>query len=289
MREKNYVISVDLGGTNVRVGLISSTCEIIKVYRENTIKGDKQKLTEQICRMIDSLPYEEYHVKYVGISACGFVKNNYIKYMANLNIYDYNLKKEIEERFPYLDVTIKNDADCTALSEATYGASKDNNSSFFITLSSGIGGALVEQQKLINLNFEIGHMFVEYNNNTFEVEQLLSGNGIVRLCKENNLLVNDASEFFSMVKSNDYKATNIIEIWKRKVSILIANLQLLFDVDVFVLSGGVMKSSSLFLSDLQAQANDMIRKFPLKPVILVPAEFDQDAGLIGGASIVMNS
>lgn len=287
MKEKDYVISVDLGGTNVRVGLISSDCEIIKVYRERTIKGDKEKLTEQICQMIDKLPYEEYHVKHVGVSACGFVKNNYIKHLANLQIQDYNLKKDIEERFPYLDVTIKNDADCTAVSEATYGVSKDIDSSFFITISSGIGGALIHHKRLINLNFEIGHMLVEYNNSIFEVEQLLSGNGIVRLCKENNLLVSDASEFFSLVRINDYKATNIMEMWKRKVSILIANLQMLFDVDAFVLSGGVMKSNDLFFHDLQNQANEMVRQFPLKPIILTLAEFDQDAGLIGGASIVL--
>ena len=35
---KEYVISIDLGGTNVRVGIIDNNCEIIKVNREFTIK-----------------------------------------------------------------------------------------------------------------------------------------------------------------------------------------------------------------------------------------------------------
>lgn len=125
--------------------------------------------------------------------------------------------------------------------------SKDYDSSFFITISSGIGGALVNQRKLVNLHFEIGHMFVEYKHNTYEVEQLLSGNGLVKLCLENNLNVENAGEFFTLVRENNPLALDVLEIWKKKVAILIANLQMLFDVDVFVLSGGVMKQAIYLL------------------------------------------
>ena len=52
-----YVISVDLGGTNLRVAIISDTCEIIQVYREPTIKGDKQALSNQICSLISKVSY----------------------------------------------------------------------------------------------------------------------------------------------------------------------------------------------------------------------------------------
>ena len=165
---KEYVISIDLGGTNVRVGIIDNNCEIIKVNREFTIKNNKEALANQICRMISELPYKDYNVKKVGI--CGFVHQSYIKYMKNLNISDFDLKSIIESNFPDLNVTIKNDAACTALSEAINGSSKDYENSFFITISSGIGGALINQKKLVNLHFEIGHMFVEYKHNTYEVE-----------------------------------------------------------------------------------------------------------------------
>ena len=105
---------------------------------------------------------------------------------------------------------------------------------------------------------------------------------------ENNLNVENAGEFFSLVRRKNSLALNVLEIWKKKVAILIANLQMLFDVDVFVLSGGVMKSSDLFIDDLPQMANDMILKFPLKPIKIVLAKFDQDAGLMGGACVAFN-
>ena len=54
-----------------------------------------------------------------------------------------------------------------------------------------------------------------------------------------------------------------------------------------VLSGGVMKSSDLFMDKLELKANNFIERFPLKPVRLELAHFDQDAGLMGGVSVAL--
>ena len=103
---KEYVISVDLGGTNVRVGLISSDLEIIKVNREPSIKKDKIALANQICRLISYLPYQEYNVKKVGISACGFIENDHINHITNLELDDFDLKGEILKNYPFFNVRI---------------------------------------------------------------------------------------------------------------------------------------------------------------------------------------
>ena len=58
-----YVISIDMGATNLRVGIVSSNLDIIEVNREKTVKNDKDLLVKQICRLIESLPYEKYNVK----------------------------------------------------------------------------------------------------------------------------------------------------------------------------------------------------------------------------------
>ncbi len=108
-----YVISIDLGATNLRVGIVSSNLDIIEVNREKTIKNDKDLLVKQICRLIESLPYEKYNVKKVGVSACGFIEKNYIKILPNLGIRDLDLKSIIEKKYG-LKTEIKNDANCTA-------------------------------------------------------------------------------------------------------------------------------------------------------------------------------
>ena len=281
-----YVISIDLGATNLRVGIVSSDLKIIEVNREKTTKNDKNALFKQICRLIETLPYEEYNVKKVGISACGLIEHDYITILPNLGIRNFDLKGELEAKYPF-KVEIKNDANCTALAEATFGASKDARDSYFITISSGIGGCLICDHKMIDLPFEIGHILIKYGQGYEELENVCSGNGIVKLCRDKYCIVEHAGQFFELVKKGDILANAIFEEWIEMVGLFIANTQMEFNTDVIVLSGGVMKSSDLFLEKLQRKANNLIERFPLKPVKLELAQFDQDAGLMGGVSVAL--
>ncbi len=281
-----YVISIDLGATNLRVGIVSSDLKIIEVNREKTTKNDKNALLKQICRLIETLPYEEYNVKRVGVSACGLIEHDYITILPNLGIRNFDLKKELESRYPF-KVEIKNDANCTALAEASFGAAKDARDSYFITISSGIGGCLIFNKKMIDLPFEIGHILIKYGQGYEEFERVCSGNGIVKLCRDKYCIVEHAGQFFDLVRKGDILANAIFEEWIEMVGLFIANTQMEFNTDVIVLSGGVMKSSDLFLEKLQRKANNLIERFPLKPVKLELAHFDQDAGLMGGVSVAL--
>lgn len=282
-----YVISIDLGATNIRVGIVSSNLDIIEVNRERTVKNDKDLLVKQICRLIESLPYEQYNVKKVGVSACGLIERNHIKILPNLGIIDLDLKGIIEKKYGF-KCEIKNDANCTALAEATFGATKDVKDSFFITISSGIGGCLIYNSEMVDLAFEIGHQLIRYGNGYEEFEKIASGNGLVKLCSDNYLMVENAAEFFKLANRKDPLALNILDEWKKYVALYLANVQMEFNTDKIVLSGGVMKSSDLFLEDLKEMSNALITKFPLKPINLVLAQFDQDAGLMGGVSVALH-
>jgi glucokinase len=281
-----YVISIDLGGTNLRIAIVSSDLEIVEVIRESTIKNDKDKLFEQICRMIDSLPYAKYKVKKVGMSACGLVDGDYITLLPNLKISDFDLKKRLEEKYPF-KVNIRNDANCTALAEATFGSTKDVKDSYFITISTGIGGCLIHDSNMINLPFEIGHMMIHYKDGYQEFEKLCAGTGMENLARAYGLEVTGCKEFFDKVALNDKKALEVLDVWTTMVGTFIANTQMEFNVDKFCLSGGVMKSSAYFLKTLETKANEIVKNYPLKPVKIVLAEMDQDAGLFGGVAVAL--
>ena len=281
-----YVISIDLGGTNLRIAIVSSDLEIVEVIRESTIKNDKDKLFEQICRMIDSLPYEKYKVKKVGMSACGLVDGDYITLLPNLKISDFDLKKRLEEKYPF-KVNIRNDANCTALAEATFGSTKDVKDSYFITISTGIGGCLIHDTNMINLPFEIGHMMIHYKDGYQEFEKLCAGTGMENLARAYGLEVKGCKDFFDKVALEDKKALEVLDVWTTMVGTFIANTQMEFNVDKFCLSGGVMKSSAYFLKTLEAKANEIVKNYPLKPVQIVLAEMDQDAGLFGGVAVAL--
>lgn len=281
-----YVISIDLGGTNLRIAVVSESLEIVDVVRESTTKNDKDKLFEQICRMIDSLPYEKYGVKKVGISACGIIDGDHITLLPNLNIKDFDLNKRLEEKYGF-KVNIRNDANCTALAEASFGSTKDVKDSYFITISTGIGGCLIHDSNMVNLPFEIGHMLVHYKNGYEEFEKLCSGTGMENLARSYGLEVTGCKDFFSKVEQNDKLALEILNVWEEMVAVFIANTQMEFNVDKFCLSGGVMKSSKYFIKELEEKANKIIKNYPLKEIKIVLAEMDQDAGLFGGVAVAL--
>lgn len=280
---RNYM-SIDLGGTNLRIGIVDENLNIIQVLREPTTKNDKDALFAQMCRMIDTLDYKKYGITKVGMSACGLVEHDHIKILPNLGIKDFPLKDMLEEKYGF-KVEIKNDANCTALAEATFGASKDARDSYFITISTGIGGCLIFDHKMVDLAFEIGHEHLYWDGKLVEFESFCSGNGIVRACKEHGLEIPHAGKMFELAHEGNEIAKKVYENWISVVSLFLANTQMQYNVDKIVLSGGVMKSSSYFFDDLEARSNKIIEAFPLKKIKLVLAQFDQDAGLMGGVSV----
>ena len=141
---------------------------------------------------------------------------------------------------------------------------------------------------MIDLAFEIGHTLIKYHNNLEEFEKVASGNGLVKLCQDNYLMIDSAKEFFDLCEKKDPLALNILEEWEDIVSLYIANLQMEYNTDKICLSGGVMKSSRLFLEALEKKSNELISRFPLKPIKIVLAQFDQDAGLMGGVSVALH-
>lgn len=287
-----HVISIDLGATNLRVGLIDENLQVVDVVREPTTAEDPLKLYGQIRRMLQSvlarLPEGVADRISVGVSACGFVENDFILNLPNLRIRQFDLKHHIEKDFPNLTVSIANDANCAAFTEAMYGAASEVKTSFFVTISSGIGGCLVYNHELIDLPFEIGHNIINYRGRFYEAEHLLSGNGLVRLAKLNRCQIQSANELFTAIKSGDSAALKVYDEWLKYIGLLLANIQITYNSDMIVLSGGVMKSADLFLEDLEKVTQAYIDPFPVKPVRFGLAKFDQDAGLIGGAGLALH-
>ena len=285
---KEYVIAIDLGGTNVRVGLVSSDCEIIAVNRERTIHNNTQELTNQINRMISYLPYEEYKVKKVGISAAGFIEKGIIKKSINAGLVNYDIKSAIAKVYPQFKIDVYNDANATALSECRFGSTKDVDDSLFLTISTGIGGGLIVDGELVDIPLEIGHMYINYNNKATDAESILSGKGLVNLCKLNKLKVGSAEEFFALVSNKNEEARKIYKKWIDMLGQYIANLQICYNVQKIILSGGVMKSKNIFFNRLLTKTQSYLAPFPLRNIEFCLAKFDQDAGLMGGAAVAFN-
>lgn len=297
---KNTVtLAIDLGATNLRVGLVklddAGMPFVVDVLRDASAKDNATILYHEITTMIDSIKHRNPTVEFkkIGVSICGLVEGGRTATkLPNLHIEHFELADWLERDYPGVKVLVANDANCAALSEAIFGSASDVNDSYYITVSSGIGGGYVYQKELVNTTLEIGHCVREFEGKYVEQEQYLSGNGLARLAEYNGLSGLKAADVFKAVRESkqnnatlDPKIQKTYDDWIKGLGLLLANIQLEFNTDKIVLAGGVMKSSDVFLDDLFHVTSAFTANYPLKPVRFVLAKFDQDSGLVGAATV----
>lgn len=286
----NKVVSIDLGGTNIRVGIVDENLNILTQIKEKSIHEDSNLLYLQIKKMVNKVLSSSFssNINKIGICCAGFINNGRIEKSPNLNINNFDLISLLQKDFPFIkEIKIVNDANSEAYMEAKFGAASKYSNSIFLTISTGIGIGVINNKQLVDLPFEVGHNYINYKDNFYEFEQLCSGNGIVLLCKLNNLTINNSQEFFTLVLNKNEQALKIYKIWLELLASQIANMQLNYNSDVIVISGGVLLSKDVFLEDLEKVTNTFITSYPCKMVKFVEAKFNQDTGLISGASLVL--
>ena len=170
MKEKKQVkIGIDLGGSHIAIGVATKTGKILEKI-EKKLKGIVTKEVRSVIEktIIDAVEKfkEEYKIIEIGIAIPGTVNDREIVKSVNLGLKNYNIVEKLEEKIK-LPIKIRNDAKAAAIAESTYGALKQYNRILFLTLGTGIGGAVIINGKLLDTGnlpgCEIGHMVIEKN------------------------------------------------------------------------------------------------------------------------------
>jgi glucokinase len=276
MSKLRTVIALDVGGTNTRCALIDEKYNIIKVIRERTNRGSVDGFLNQIRKIITSLNARKYNPLGIICGVPGKVEaNGYIPILPNIHIENIPLKEYLEKYFS-LPIIVRNDAEIAAVAEGYLGSGKAAKSTYFITISTGIGGCYFENNRIKNIDQEIGHTVIRYKNNFYEFEKIASGDGLVKLAELNNVHITSSYEFFDRLRVNDPDVTFIFNDWLSLISNFIHFVNKTYKPEVFAFTGGIMHQKDLFFPKLQA----------LHPNLnLVEAEFSFNAGIIGAAAL----
>ena len=160
-------IGIDLGGSHIAIGVIDDKGYIVEKIEKRLLSKDKKNIKETIENYIIKNTNElmsKYKIKEIGIAVPGTIKDGIILKSVNLGVSNYNiidnLKKEIN-----LPIKIRNDAKCAAIAENKIGALKDYSRSIFLTLGTGIGGAVIINNKLLDTGelpgCEFGHVIIQ--------------------------------------------------------------------------------------------------------------------------------
>ena len=275
-----HVLALDIGGTNIRAALMNDQYEIIRLLVTETIIGNRDAFLIQIKQLIDQLNDSFSDISAIACGVPGRVDvSGRIEVLPNIKIFEVPLKQFLEDTY-HLPVTILNDAVMAAIAEGNLGFGKNLESSYFMTISTGIGAAYIRHHRLHFSSEEIGHMLIPYLGSFYEFESLASGTGIVKLAALNKIYIDSAKTFFLRVSQHDPLVLPIYKDWLKMIQNFLLHIDRYYQPKAIIFTGGVLKSSTIFWDDL-------VQTVP--HIALAHAQFGQNAGLMGAANVALSS
>lgn len=269
-------LAFDIGATNTRLALVNEHLEIEMELITNTPLHDKDAFMKNCFQMIDKFDLKD--VVAIGAGVPGVVdrEKGIILDLPNVYVKNINFCEEIYKKYG-LKVYLRNDAEVACLGEAYFGAGKDFERVFFITISTGLGGALCVNKKCQDYVTEIGHTLFPYKNSIQEFS-IISGRKIGDFAKLNGSNLSTPKEIFEEMR----KGTNLgKELKKEWINIFDKFIKLVKDSyypDAICMTGGFFNEKDLFFNELIKKNSDLH---------IVECEFETRAGLIGAATYAM--
>jgi N-acetylglucosamine kinase len=291
---------LDIGGTKIEIVVFDRDFRVINTVRVATPGDNYAHFIQTICQLVRQRDRQYSCIGSVGIGLPG-VQETYTSKQISSNIpcltgqyVARDLAKELNRK-----VNIDNDSRCFALCEALTGAGQGKSRVFAAVLGTGVGGGLVLDGKLYHgasgIAGEWGHMpisghlvnqyglFVKQCNCGLYgcLEHYISGTGLSNLCQ--HFLGEDlqTEQFLQRVTDKDPQALYVYQVFIDILCTGFANLQLIYDVDIIVLGGGLSNIKPLYV-DLQQRLPHFLFK-GIQAVPIVPAKFGDSSGVRGAA------
>ena len=291
----SYSIGIDIGGTNLRVAIVSKEGKIIESYKtENEVlKGASYNL-DKLVNHIKTV-WKDYEIEKVGVGAPGPLDLNIGRIINPPNLKgweNFNVAEYLNEKLK-MPVKVNNDANVAGLAESLFGNAKECSSVFYITVSTGVGGALIMDGKIINgahsQAAEIHNMIInedKYSHsglNKGGLEGQCSGVNIARIASEIYRRKINTKEVFEYYDDNDERAVKVIDDWINNISIGIANIITVIDPEVIVIGGAVLIYNPYLLPKIIECAKNKVSNTNVIDIRI--AKMGDDAGLIGAAML----
>ena len=298
-------IGIDIGGSHVGIGLINLNGRIIAkeeqdMSNEIADKNYSKKLVETIIQLIEKILEDTKtnikDISLIGIAVPGTVSDTHIIKAKNLHINNFNIVSEINNYFN-IPIVLRNDAKCAAIAEKEYGSLKKYDDSVFLTLGTGIGGAVYLGGKLLKPKkyegFEIGHMVIEKDGlqcncgrkGCFEKYASMKAfkENIQQAIGRENLSSRELKELLES-KTQEEIINKVIKEYIEYLSIGIANLVNIFEPQVISIGGSFVYFQEFLLERLNENLKNKNMFFNDKAIPkIVVAKLRNDAGIIGSS------
>jgi glucokinase len=310
-----YDIGIDLGGTNIVVGVVGEDGKILKKLEKPTDAGREPKhiirdMAELALKAEKKSGVSPGDVGSVGVGVPGTANSDtgMVDYASNLYWKDVPLAELLREEIRK-PVYIGNDANAAAYGEYVAGAARGAGSVVAITLGTGIGGGAIENDKLLtgfnHAGMEVGHMVIRRGGRACPCgrlgcwERYASATGLIittrsamgddKKTKLWDLVDGDINRVegrtaFDAMKEGDETAKSVIDTYIDDLACGVINLVNIFQSDIMCVGGGISNEGEVLLAPLREKLMaEVYSRNSEKNTQIVKAKLGNDAGVIGAA------
>lgn len=309
-----YNIGIDLGGTNIKVGVVDENYNIIG---RSNIKTNLPRPAEEIVDSIvegvklacEAAKISVSDVNSIGIGTPGTANRNtgVVLYSCNLGFNNFELGGMLSKKLG-TEVFVENDANAAAFGEVVNGAGKGYKDVVVITLGTGVGGGIIIDGKIYTgFNFcgaELGHSVIEYNGRQCGCgrkgcfEAYSSATALINFTKEameadkntkmweiaGSIDGVDGKTAFDGFRAGDKTATEVVNKYISYLGCGLTNVVNIFQPEVLLIGGGICKEGeNLTKPLLEYIAKESYCIDPNCSTKLDIAKLGNDAGIIGAA------
>ena len=299
----NFIIAIDLGGTNLKVALLNLKYTIIDKKALKT--GGFTKKEQLISVIVNSVKgiIAGHHLSKSDILGVGLglpgpidVERGLVHFFPNIPGWkEVNLKNILIRRLGF-PIFLDNDANLMCLAEKRLGAAKPFKNAVCLTLGTGVGGGMIIEGKLYrgrgNASGEIGHIPINENGPRCNcggracLEAYIGNNIILREARK-SFARNISLEELSLLAGKGNKKARAI--WSRvagRLGLALAGIVNLLNPDCIVIGGGVANAGKILFDRVREVIIKRAMSIQAKHVKVIKSRLGDDAGLIGAAILV---
>lgn len=303
-------IGIDVGGTNLKAGLVSEEGRILAAVSTplGTFAGP-ESFAETLGTLAKAAAAKGGadlgELTHVGIGIPGAVSAADVLYTCNIPMRDVPLSRLFRQHLD-VPVLLENDANCAAVGEWLCGAGRGSRDFVTVTLGTGVGGGFILNGKLYQgggMVGEVGHMVVEAGGAPCNCgrrgcwEAYASATGLIRLTREAmaahpesalHTLAQDGVEgrtAFQAAEHGDKTALAVCRTYVEYLALGVTNLVNILQPEIVAIGGGVAGApDALLLSPLRELVHrECYPRHAGKLPAIVRAELGNDAGILGAA------
>ena len=298
-------IGIDLGGSHIAICVVNNNGVIVEKIEKRLTSTEKRtikkSIEDYIVENVNKLK-GKYSISAIGIAIPGAVEDGRIIDAVNLGIENFDIVDKLHENID-IPINIKNDAKCAAIAENEYGCLKKYDRSVCLTLGTGIGGAVIINNKLLDTGklpgCEFGHMIIQKNGLECKCGRkgCFEKYASMKALKDNlrKALGYDektrGQELFDIIRNNKEENKNyniiegIVQEYIENLAIGISNIIMIFEPEVIGLGGSFVYFQEVLLPRLYVELKKRSGFYADKQIKIETAVLGNDAGILGATLI----